>query len=77
MSRTELYEKGGEGPPDEGCSEREEKEEVKEGDKGDVEGREAQGMQGSEIVQETRMMGGKNGIQEASKNISQVSFILF
>ena len=86
MSRTELYEKGGEGPPDQGCLEREEEkggnmeekdmEERDKGmgnkDKGDGEEKETQD---KVRVQETGVMMGI-GTQETLKDISQVSTIL-
>jgi len=62
MSTPELNEKGEEGPPDEGCLEK---------DNRDVEENETQRMRDNERDQETGIMRGKNGIQEASKDISQ------
>ena len=83
MSTPELNEKGGESPPDECCLEKEEekrgkteKKDLEERDKGDVEEKETQRMSDKERVQETGMMMRKNGVQEASKDISQVNNII-
>ena len=79
----QLNEKGGEGPLDEGCLEKDEEnrvsmeeKDVGERNMGDVDKKETQRMQDKERVQETGMMRDKNGVQEASKDISQVSSIL-